>query len=77
MSTHWSFKPSPERPTTLELLRPRLMPDGDISQQSSAPLQKPSSMSTWMTSFQLSREDPGRGAKCSGTSSTKSNGCSA
>ena len=29
------------------------------------------SISTWMTLFQLSREDPWRGAKCYGTSSTK------
>ena len=34
------------------------------------------SMSTWTTLFQLSREDPWRGAQCYGTSSTKYTRCS-
>ena len=53
-----------------------MMPDGIASQQISAPPPRQTLMSTSTTSCQSSREAPGRGDKCSGTSSTKSTGFS-
>ena len=72
MSTHWKCKPRPERKTTQAYRRPKLTPSGNTSQRSSAPPPRKMSMSTCTTSFQFSMEAPGRGAKCSVTSSTRS-----
>ena len=54
-----------------------MTPEGNTSQSSSTPLPWKTFMSTWTTSFQLSMDTPGRGAKCSVTSSTRSSGFSA
>ena len=50
---------------------------GDNSWKSSAQPPQKILISTWTTSFLLSRDTPRRGANCSGTSSIKLTGCSA
>ena len=76
-STHWKWQPRSERQTTQSHRRPKMTTAGNTSQRSSTPLPWQTLMSTWTTSFQLSMDTPGRGAKCFVTSSTRSSGFSA